>query len=607
MKRLLRALLAFATASAALAAARDSAPPDPHSHARPDQVRVDHLALDLTVDFPRHQLRGAATLQLKREQPDAATLTLDTHGLTLHRVTLQPGNTDAAYELGEPDPVFGRKLTIPLQPDTTAVTIDYATSPEASALQWLEPAMTAGKKHPFLLSQSQAILARSWVPLQDTPGVRFTYEATLRVPPDLLALMSAENPQEKSTDGVYRFRMPQPVPSYLMAIAVGDLAFHAYDERSGVYAEPSVLASAAEEFSDTPRMIAASEELYGPYRWGRYDLLVLPPSFPYGGMENPRLTFLTPTVIAGDKSLVELIAHELAHSWSGNLVTNATWNDFWLNEGFTTYFQHRITERLSGRDYSAMLWQRDLAEVRDALAELPSIDQHLYLELAGRDPDEAPGTVYEKGALFVRLLEETAGRAQWDAFLRAYFDTHAFQPMTTDRFIAELRRALPDVVARVDVNAWIHGPGLPDNCPQPQSAAFEKVAAAAQRFAAGGAATEIASESWSSHEWLHFVRSLPPLSPARMDELDARFSLSSTGNNEVLFAWLLKSINDGYHDNAAAIERFLTSQGRRKFLRPIYAALAKNPDNLAFAKRIYAQARPTYHPVSQKSIDEILQ
>ena len=226
--------------------------------------------------------------------------------------------------------------------------------------------------------------------------------------------------------------MPQPIPSYLLAIAVGDLEFRPFDTRSGVYAEPAMIDAAAREFSDTPKMIEAAEALYGPYRWGRYDMLVLPPSFPYGGMENPRLTFLTPTVIAGDRSLVSLIAHELAHSWSGNLVTNATWSDFWLNEGFTTYFEHRIIEKLYGREYSEMLWQLGVhRSAAKSWRRSPEKDQHLYIDLTGRDPDDAPGIVYEKGALFLRLLEETAGRERWDQFLRGYFDTFAFQPMDT--------------------------------------------------------------------------------------------------------------------------------------------------------------------------------
>jgi leukotriene-A4 hydrolase len=587
------------------AAAAAKAARDPHSYSNPDEVRVQHIALDLAVDFAKKQLSGTATLRVRNES-NANTLILDTNGLTIQAVTVQPRNAPVAFTLSPADPVLGSKLEIPITADTQSVTIQYASSPGARALQWLEPAMTAGKKHPFLLSQSQAILARTWVPCQDTPGVRFTYDATIRVPKDLLAVMSAENPQARNEEGVYRFQMANPIPSYLLALAVGDLEFRPFDTRSGVYAEPEVIDSAASEFSDTPKMIKAAEEMYGPYRWGRYDLLVLPPSFPYGGMENPRLTFLTPTVLAGDKSLVSLIAHELAHSWSGNLVTNATWSDFWLNEGFTTYFEHRITEKLYGREYSEMLWLLGVTEVKEELAKLPAGDQHLYVNLAGRDPDEAPTQVYEKGALFLRLLEETAGRERWDQFLRAYFDKFAFQPMTTAVFTDHLKAALPDVVQKVNVEQWIEGPGLPANAPQPHSDAFSRVEEQARAFGAGGSAQAVKADGWSSHERVHFIQSLPSLTPARMAELDARFHFSDSGNSEVLSAWLEKAIDTRYKAAYPAIERFLTTQGRRKFLKPIYEKLARNPEDLVFARKVYTSARASYHPVSQATVDTIL-
>ena len=585
-------------AQSAAAASRD-----PHSFSRPDEVRVEHIVLDLAVDFAKKQLVGTATLRVRNET-GANTLVLDTTGLDIRRVTA--GDKPVQFRLGAPDPIRGRALEIPVDATTQNVIVEYATSPEARALQWLEPAMTAGKKHPFLLSQSQAILARSWVPCQDSPGVRFTYDATIRVPKELLAVMSAENPQARNEEGVYRFSMKHPIPSYLLAIAVGDLEFRPFDTRSGVYAEPEVIDAAHAEFSDIPKMMTAAEELYGPYRWDRYDVLVLPPSFPYGGMENPTLTFLTPTIIAGDRSLVSLIAHELAHSWSGNLVTNATWSDFWLNEGFTTYFEHRIIEKLYGREYSEMLWLLGVGEVRDELATLPPADQGLAGDFSKRDPDEVPTLVYEKGALFLRLLEETAGRERWDQFLRAYFDKFAFKPMTTEIFVDHLKAALPDVVQKVDVNEWLRGGGLPANAPKPQSQAFARVEQAAKAFADGGSADAIQADAWSSHEREHFIRSLPVLTPERMADLDRRFRFSESGNSEVLAAWLEKSVDARYKAAYPAIERFLTIQGRRKFLAPLYEKLSKNPEDLAFAKRIYAKARPTYHPVSQATIDGIL-
>ena len=591
-------------------AAGDAAPAatagrDPHSYSRPDEVRVEHIALDLNVDFATKQLAGTATLRIRNDK-QADTLVLDTHTLAIRRVTVQPGDREVQFKLGGADPILGSALEIPIQPDTTHVAIEYSSSPTAKALQWLEPAMTAGKKHPFLLSQSQAILARTWVPLQDTPGVRFTYDATLRVPKELLALMSAENPQARNEEGVYQFRMTQPIPSYLMAVSVGDLEFRPLDTRSGVYAEPSVIAAATEEFSDIPGMMTAAEKLYGPYRWERYDVLVLPPSFPYGGMENPRLTFLTPTIIAGDKSLVSLIAHELAHSWSGNLVTNATWNDYWLNEGFTTYIEHRIIEELYGREYAEMLWSLALTQAREGLAALPPEDQSLYVKLGGRDPDEVPSTVYEKGALFLRRIEETVGREQWDKFLREYFDKFAFQSMTTTEFLSYLNQTLNNVGQRVNAQAWVYGPGLPANVPQPQSEAFAAVEAQAKAFADGANAASLKVEDWSSHEQVHFIQSLPQLSPERMADLDSRFNFVGSGNNEVLSAWLEKSIDSQYKAAYPAIERFLTVQGRRKYLRPIYEKLAKTPEDKEFALRVYEKARPTYHPVSYDTIDAIL-
>jgi leukotriene-A4 hydrolase len=588
-------------------AAQTASTRDPHSYSNPEQVRVEHLTLDLNVDFTKKQLSGTATWRIKRNG-DAQTLILDSRDLTINSVTLQPGNKPAQFKLGEAKGTFGAPLEIPLQPDTNAVTIDYVTSPNAGALQWLEPAQTAGKTYPFLLSQSQAILARTWVPTQDTPQVRFTYDAKIKVPRELMALMSAENPQARTPDGVYTFKMPQPIPSYLLVVAAGDVEFRPLGRNSGVYAEIPVADKAASEFVDTQKMIDTAESLYGPYRWGRYDMLVLPPSFPFGGMENPRLTFLTPTVIAGDRSLVALIAHELAHSWSGNLVTNATWNDFWLNEGFTTYFEHRITEKLYGKEYAEMLWSLGVTEVAHEVESTPPGDQHLYVDLTGRDPDEAPVIVYEKGALLLRLLEETVGREKWDAFLRSYFDSHAFQSMTTVKFREALRAAFPGVEEKVNMEAWINGPGLPANAPKPQSEAFAKVDAQRKAFLDGTTpAAKLQTEGWASHQWVHFVQGLPDTGATeKLRQLDQQFKLSQTGNNEVLAVFLQKAVTNQYREAYPSVERFLTSMGRRKFLEPLYKKLMANPQDVAFAKSIYAKARPTYHPLAVGSMDKIV-
>ncbi|MEM7559822.1 MAG: M1 family aminopeptidase/hydrolase, partial [Planctomycetota bacterium] len=353
----------------------------PHSCARPDQVAVKHLHLDLSVNFEEKRLAGAATLTIERRDKAAKELRLDTRGLDIEAVTC--GDAELDWALGEDDAQLGKALTITLPKEDSAssnrIKIEYATRPSAEALQWLTPEQTTDKKHPFLFTQSQAILARTWVPCQDTPAVRITYSAKIGVPPELMAVMSASNPQEKNASGVYEFKMEQPIPSYLLALAVGDLQFRSLGPRSGVYCEPSVLKRAEWELADTERMIEAAEKLYGKYRWDRYDVIFLPSSFPFGGMENPRLTFATPTILAGDRSLVALIAHELAHSWSGNLVTNSTWNDFWLNEGFTVYFEQRIMEAIFGRQYSEMLARLTLDGLLAEIKELDERDTWLKL------------------------------------------------------------------------------------------------------------------------------------------------------------------------------------------------------------------------------------
>ena len=591
--------------------------PDPHSHAGTSPVRVQHLVLDLAVDFTHRVLAGSATWQLAN--PGAASeAVFDTRGLTIELVEglNQAGTaTRADYSLEAPDAVLGQALRVALAPGTTALRIRYRTAPTAAALQWLVPAQTAGAQ-PFLFTQSQAILARTWLPCQDSPGIRFTYEATVRVPAHLLALMSAENPQERNARGEYRFRMAQPIPAYLMALAVGDLAFAPLSDRTGIYAEPATLPLATHEFADLEHMVGAAEQLYGPYRWERYDLLVLPPSFPFGGMENPRLTFVTPTILTGDRSLTSLVAHELAHSWSGNLVTNGTWNDFWLNEGFTVYFERRIMEHLYGREYADMLQVLGQEELQHTIAEIgpASPDTHLRLQLAGRDPDEGLTEIaYEKGCALLLTLEELVGRPRLDAFIKEYFARFSFQAMDTATFLDYLRSALldetPGLAARLQLTAWVDGPGLPANAPQTSARRFAAVDQALARLRAGAAPADLqpATAEWSSHEWVHFLRGLPPtLSVAQLQAVDAAFGFTASGNAEILTAWFPHTVRADYPKAGPALENFLRHVGRRKFLVPLYRALLATPAGRARAQAIYAEARPNYHSVATGTLDALL-
>ena len=591
--------------------------PDFHSYANMADVRVKHFDLDWQVLFAQKVLMGTAILTVERVSRNTrAPLILDTKNLNVEKIetsvngrTYRPGKFTLATE----DKILGSALTILLPVGATRVRIHYATRPNASGVQWLDPSQTSGKKTPFMFTQSQAIHARSWIPLQDTPSVRVTYNARVRTAPNLLAVMSAANDPNTPRDGDYSFAMSQPIPSYLIALAVGDLSFKPLSQRTGVYAEPSVVDRAAQEFSDTEKMVQATERLYGPYRWERYDMLVLPPSFPFGGMENPRLTFLTPTIIAGDKSLVSLVAHELAHSWSGNLVTNATWRDFWLNEGFTVYLERRIQEAVYGKPRANMEAALGLRDLQDELGRLEDRDEILHVDLKGRDPDDGFTDVpYEKGALFLLHLEQTFGRERFDQFLRSYFDHFAFKSITTEEFLSYLKANLldkhPDLAAKVPIDEWINNAGTPASAPKPSSPAFAQVELLAQRWQRGEVpVAQIPVTAWSTQEWLHFLKSLPEkLDQKKMAELDQAFKLTQSGNSEIAFQWLMMSLQNAYEPAFQRVEDFLSTIGRRKFIKPLYEELAKSPEGRAFAMKIYRRARPTYHPIAVATIDEVL-
>lgn len=586
---------------------------DPHSFARASEALINHIELDLTVDFDHKVLFGVATVSFHHSN-GTTKLILDSAELEIAHIS-DEHDRPLKFELKRGEQYLGSALEIDIQDAGDKVKIQYNTSEGAAALQWLDPVQTTGKKSPFLFTQSQAILARSWIPVQDSPGIRFTYGAKIKVPKGLLALMSAENPQEKSADGVYHFKMDQPIPAYLMSLAVGDLEFAAIGPRTGIYAEAAMLESAHWEFAEMEQMLEIAEELYGPYRWGRYDLIVLPPSFPFGGMENPRLTFATPTVIAGDRSLTSLVAHELAHSWSGNLVTNATWNDFWLNEGFTVYFEHRIMEKLYSESFSEMmaaLSQQDLIkEVADFIKEGNGQDTQLKLNLEGRDPDEGVTTIaYDKGYFFLRYLESLVEREKFDVFLTDYFEEHAFSSNDTESFIVYLQNKLfgkNNMQAPDDLHDWIYGMGLPESMPIVVSERFETVDQVLKSWIESGDPARLDTEKWSTQEWLQFIRHLPETTTRNdLAELDAAFKLSDSGNAEILCVWFVLAIRFGYEKAYPALSKFLEITGRRKFLMPLYSEMIKTEKGREMAIDIYSKARANYHFVSRNSIDKLL-
>ncbi len=578
---------------------------DHHSYSKPAEAVVTHLDWNAVVDFESRTIAATATFDLETSD-NAEKVILDIRELDI--LSVQVDGKDSPFNIGEEQEFIGSPLSIEITPSTKKVSINYNTQPGADAFLWVEGSENT---HPFLFTQSQAILARTWIPCQDSPGIRFTYNATVDVPKDLMALMSAVNPTEKNAEGHYTFVMDQPIPSYLLALAVGDVEFRSVGEHTGVYATPNLIDAAEYEFSEMEDLLVAAESLYGKYAWERYDLLVLPSAFPFGGMENPRLTFATPTIIAGDRSLVSLVAHELAHSWSGNLVTNSTWDDFWLNEGFTVYFEQRIMEAVYGRDISEMLASLSYRGLVNELSDLSPNDTHLRLHLKGRNPDDGMTAIaYDKGFLFLRMIEETVGRAPFDAFLSEYFTKHAFKVMDTDNFIEYLEsNLLTDEATRnaVNLTAWIDGAGLPDNCPKIQSDRIEQVDIAVASWASGGMATsDLLWNDWIYQERYRFLKSIPSsVSVAKLDELNTTFKISSTGNNEVLFAWLEQAVLKGHEASYDRLETFLINVGRRKFLTPLYKALL-DTEQTNMALSIYKKARPNYHSVATGTMDELL-
>ncbi|MCP1996880.1 M1 family metallopeptidase [Flavobacterium sp. HSC-61S13] len=581
---------------------------DYQTYAHLSKAKITHLTWDVEADFDQKIIKGSAAYDFENHQ--AKEIYFDTSLLTIDSVLLNNGKK-TTFEVGELDAVKGRSLKVNISPKDKKVIIYYKTSPEASALQWLDPEQTHDKKHPYLLTQGQAILTRSYIPIQDTPSIRITYEATVRVPKGLLALMSAINPKEKTEDGVYHFKMPQALPPYLIALAIGDLEYQAIDQRTGVYAEPTQLKDAAWELADMGKMVTAAEGLYGEYPWGQYDVLILPPSFPFGGMENPRLTFSTPTILVGDRSLTNLIAHELAHSWSGNLVTNATWNDFWLNEGFTVYFERRIMEALEGKDYADMITVIGYQDLKTSMEMLPANLTSLYIDLDGINPDDAFSDVpYDKGYLFLKMLEDRYGRAQFDVFIKKYFKENAFKTTNTEDFITYLKDNLTNGEDDF-VQNWVYDTGWPKGLVVPTSRLFELVEKQYATDIVQIQKRQAISDKlpqWSTNEWLHYIRliDVAVLTKEDLALIDKRYHFTDSKNAEIQCAWYEKSFRLKYEKVNANAKAFLTQVGRRKFIEPLYLAL-KQTNQMDLARDIYKEARPNYHFLARQTLDVMLE
>ncbi|MEP3226757.1 MAG: M1 family metallopeptidase [Parasphingorhabdus sp.] len=589
---------------------------DPYSYAQPEIARVTHVDLDLALNFESKNVSGTASLDILAND-GVDTVILDILDLEIFSVTDADG-TALSYALGKAEEGKGSPLEI-VMGDKRQIVITYKSGPNAKALQWLVPEQTAGGQHPYLLSQGQPTLNRTWIPTQDSPGIRQTWKAKISAPEPLTVVMSGLSNQEPEDVGegrrAFHFEMDKPVAPYLIAIAAGDIVFKALGPRSGVWTEPVMLDKAAAELVDTEKMIDAAEELYGPYRWGRYDMIVLPPSFPYGGMENPVMTFLTPTFIAGDRSLTGLVAHELAHSWSGNLVTNANWSDSWLNEGTTSYFENRIIEKLYGEKRANQERALNFAGMEETIAENGSDSNITALHLTGENASPeggVSGVIYDKGASFLHTVEAIVGREKFDIWLESWFDRHAFQPATSALFLADMRKNLvkgdAKLEAKLMLDAWIYQPGLPSNALRPDPAAFAEVDAAAKDYASRRSLDKNLWRNWTSAERLRLLNKLPEkLSAKELAQLDNDLGLTNSTNNEILFAWLNLALQNRYAPAVPSAEKFLATVGRRKFVAPLFETLMEQDNwGTPIAKRIYAQTRGGYHSVTTGTVDELV-
>lgn len=607
---------------------------DKHSYSNVDQIRTKHLHLDLDIQFENKSIYGVARHEMINNGTDTAIF--DIKNIDIQKVTIGKNKEEETdYFVGnwDKDSIMGRPLHVSIKNDTKYVNIYYKTTEKSAALQWLDPEQTTGKKYPYLFTQGQAILTRTWIPTQDTPKNRITYSADVKLPKELMPLMSAINPTAKNEQGEYHFEMKQEIPCYLIALAAGNLVYKKLTDNSGIYTEPELIDACHYEFEAMPKMITAAENLYGKYRWEQYDVIVLPYSFPYGGMENPRLTFANPTLITGDRSLVNVIAHELAHSWSGNLVTNATWDDFWLNEGFTVYFENRIMEHMQGKEVADILLITEKQELDAELEEFSHGDHpedtQLKLSLVGRDPDDGMTQVaYIKGALFLKTLEQTVGRKKFDTFLKSYFNEFAFKSVTTEQFVYYLdSRLLEPNGISFNTREWIYEQGMPKNCVQLRSQRFENAKLLAKRFAAGEdifkkkikyvkvpgkkkkqrVVEQITRDQFITQEWQQFIRQLPQdIGVEKLKQLDTRLDFKNWGNSEILMEWFVLGIKNDYKDIRPQMEKFLIKVGRRKYLTPIYKTLAKNPESKEWGRIVYQKAKSNYHEVSKATMEEIL-
>ncbi|KAK3906440.1 peptidase family M1-domain-containing protein [Staphylotrichum tortipilum] len=600
---------------------------DPNTQSNYDAWRTRHTMADFAVDFAAKCLRGSVVIELESQTDRASTeIILDSSFVDVADITLNAA--PSKWEVKDRTGPSGSPVHIAVpdgagKGEVVKLGIQLATTDKCTALQWLSPAQTSNKKAPFMFSQCQAIHARSIFPCQDTPDVKSTYDFVIRSPHVVVAsgVPLPEATEAAGDDKIYKFRQNVPIPSYLFALASGDIASAPIGRCSSVCTGPNELkASQWELEDDMDKFLDAAEKIVFPYRWGEYNVLVLPPSFPYGGMENPIFTFATPTIISGDRQNIDVIAHELAHSWSGNLVTNGSWEHFWLNEGWTVYLERRILASIHNNnayfDFSAIIgWKHLEMSVEEFGAD------HEYTKLCinhkGIDPDDAFSSVpYEKGFHFIYSLDRLVGRENFDKFIPHYFakwankslDSYEFKQTFLDFFSTPEYASLQGKLAEIDWEGRFYTPGLP---PKPEfdtslvDVCFQLAGKWKQKdFSPSSSDTS----SWTGNQVLVFLNLVQnfeePLTVEQSQSMGKVYGLADSKNVELKAAYYQIAMRAKDTSAYPGIVELLGEVGRMKFVRTLFRSLTKVDRDLAV--KTFEKNRDFYHPICRALVEKDL-
>lgn len=601
---------------------------DPSTFSNYYEFKVNETVLNFDIDFSKKKVSGDVTFDLISKNSDLKEIWLDTSYLIIHSITINDQPTKST--LNERTEPLGSRLNITLPSSTSNITLRilFETTSKCTALQFLEKEATDGKSAPYLFSQCQAIHARSLFPCFDTPSIKSPYKMSVKSP--YPSLMSGREVSSETTD-IYKFNQPIPIPSYLISLASGDITLKPIGPRSSVFCESINVDKCKYEFeNDMENFIVTAESLVFSYEWDKYNALVLPLSFPYGGMENPNITFVTPTLISGDRENVDVLAHELSHSWSGNLVTNCSWEHFWINEGWTVYLERRIQGQLHGqkvRDFSGIIGWIDLENSITSMGKSADKFSTLVQNLAnGVDPDDSFSSVpYEKGYNLLYHIENTVGIEQFNKFIPYYFNNFKYKSLDTYQFLDclyDFFKSQKHQLDTIDWETWLFKPGMPPQKPNFDTSLVNECYNLADKWFNAIINNESLDQfeandisNFSANQSVVFLDTLSSFNKAddfhwsnhknALKELSDKYSTYSNSKNcEVIFRWFILQVgghNPNFYDQ---LGDWLGTVGRMKFVRPGYLIL--NDVDHDKAVSYFEKFELSYHPICKSLVKKDL-